>query len=260
DRSRRQAADRGRGDGALGQPHPRHRPRERRRLQALRPRHRGRARLDGRDPAAVRRRAAGGLWALAADVRQRLAGSDPQQRLRRLVRRRPGAHRRPDAGRTRPGVRRHGRRLLRAGGLMQISGRDVLPEDWTNAVLVGRMWFGGGPIPVVVRNGDLHDLSELAPTLSHLFELPDPAAQVRAFRNVRRNALEFALLAGSVLAPCDLQAIKAAGVTFADSLIERVIEERAKGDPAAAVALRAELTTALGGQLDQLKPGSPQAM
>jgi len=143
---------------------------------------------------------------------------------------------------------------------MQISGRDVLPEDWTDAVLVGRMWFGGGPIPVVVRNGDLHDLSELAPTLSHLFELPDPAAQVRAFRNVRRNALEFALLAGSVLAPCDLQAIKAAGVTFADSLIERVIEERAKGDPAAAVSLREELTRALGGQLDQLRPGSPRAM
>jgi len=66
--------------------------------------------------------------------------------------------------------------------------------------------------------------------------------------------------APALLAPCDLAAIKAAGVTFADSLIERVIEERAKGDAAAANALRAELTGLLGGSLTGLKPGSPAAM
>jgi fumarylacetoacetate (FAA) hydrolase family protein len=143
---------------------------------------------------------------------------------------------------------------------MQVSAREVLPDDWAEAVLVGRMWLGRGPIPVVLRNGDLHDLSELAPTLSHLFELPDPAAAVRAFVGARRNALEYVLLAGELLAPCDLQAVKAAGVTFADSLIERVIEERAKGDKAAAAALRAELTQALGGRLEQLRPGSHEAM
>jgi fumarylacetoacetate (FAA) hydrolase family protein len=60
--------------------------------------------------------------------------------------------------------------------------------------------------------------------------------------------------------PCDLQAIKAAGVTFADSLIERVIEERAKGDPATSARLRGELASAFGGSLKGLKPGSPQAM
>jgi fumarylacetoacetate (FAA) hydrolase family protein len=146
---------------------------------------------------------------------------------------------------------------------MQISGREVLPVDWPDAVLVGRLWFPGrmaGPSPVVLHNGDLWDISGLAPTLSHLFDLPDPAAQVRAHRGLRITALELALLSGRLLAPCDLQAIKAAGVTFADSLVERVIEERAKGDAAAAAALRGELAEAFGGELAALKPGSPEAM
>jgi fumarylacetoacetate (FAA) hydrolase family protein len=143
---------------------------------------------------------------------------------------------------------------------VQVAAREVLPEDWVDAVLVGRLWFGGGPVPVVFRNGDLYEISELAPTLSHLFDLPDVANQVRACRGLRRGSLEGSLLADMLLAPCDLQAIKAAGVTFADSLVERVIEERARGDAAAAVALRRELTQALGGSLESLVPGSPAAM
>ncbi len=142
---------------------------------------------------------------------------------------------------------------------MQIAANDILPVDWRNAVLVGRMWLNG-PIPVVFRNGDLYELSDLAPTLADLFDLPDPAAAVRTHKGVRRGSLEFRLLAGELLAPCDLQAIKAAGVTFADSLVERVIEERAKGDAAAALSLRGELTEAFGGQLHKLKPGSAEAM
>ena len=143
---------------------------------------------------------------------------------------------------------------------MQVAAREVLPVDWTQAVLVGRLWLGGGPVPVVFRNGDLYEISDLASTLSELFDLPDPAARVRACRGVRRGSFEPALLAETLLAPCDLQAVKAAGVTFADSLIERVIEERARGDAGAAVALRRELTDALGGSLANLKPGSPEAM
>ncbi len=147
---------------------------------------------------------------------------------------------------------------------MQISGRQVLPADWADAVLVGRLWVQGkiqGPVPVALHNGDLLDISGLAPTLSDLFELPDPAAAVRAYKGgLRAGSLELVLLSGRLLAPCDLQAIKAAGVTFADSLVERVIEERAKGDPQAALRLRGELTAAFGGQLHQLKPGSPEAM
>lgn len=146
---------------------------------------------------------------------------------------------------------------------MQISGNEVLPADWPDAVLVGRCWLPGrmaGPSPVVLHNGDLWDISGLAPTMSHLFDLPNPAQAVRDFRATRISALELILLSGRLLAPCDLQAVKAAGVTFADSLIERVIEERAKGDAAAAKRLRGELTEAFGGQLHDLKPGSPEAM
>ena len=142
---------------------------------------------------------------------------------------------------------------------MQVAATDVLPVDWVDAVLVGRLWCGGGPVPVVFRDGDLYDISELAPTLSDLFDLPNPAAQVRACGGVRQGSLEQVLLRQDLLAPCDLQAIKAAGVTFAESLIERVIEERSKGDAAAAVGLRKELTLAFGGSLAGLQPGSAAA-
>jgi fumarylacetoacetate (FAA) hydrolase family protein len=142
---------------------------------------------------------------------------------------------------------------------MQLAARDVLPSDWVDAILVGRLQFDGGPVPVVFRGGDLYEISELAPTLSELFDLPDTAARVRACPGLHRGSLEAALLGETLLAPCDLQAIKAAGVTFADSLIERVIEERAKGDAASAAALRQELTEALGGSLAGLRPGSPAA-
>jgi fumarylacetoacetate (FAA) hydrolase family protein len=63
-----------------------------------------------------------------------------------------------------------------------------------------------------------------------------------------------------LIAPVDLQAIKAAGVTFAISMLERVIEERARGAPEQAAALRAEITGMIGDDLSRLKPGSPQAM
>src|SRR4029079_14088148 len=83
---------------------------------------------------------------------------------------------------------------------------------------------------------------------------------VRAHQGERLSSLEDALHDGTLLAPCDLQAVKAAGVTFADSLVERVIEERAKGDAAASLRLRGELARAFGGSLRGLKPGSPEAM
>src|SRR6185369_438395 len=63
-----------------------------------------------------------------------------------------------------------------------------------------------------------------------------------------------------LLAPNDLQAIKAAGVTFVESLLERVIEERARGNPGAADAIRRELATAIGQDLTTVVPGSPTAM
>ena len=139
---------------------------------------------------------------------------------------------------------------------------EVLPVDRYGGTLVGRVWIDGalpGPRTVVAREEGLIDLSTLAPTLSDLFELSQPARSVKAHQGAILCTLDDALKQDALLAPCDLQAIKAAGVTFADSLIERVIEERAKGDAAAAVQLRHELLKAFGGSLSRLRPGSPQA-
>lgn len=147
--------------------------------------------------------------------------------------------------------------------MIALKAADILPEDANDAILVGRLWIGGahpGPRTVTVRNGSLIDLSGLAPTLSDLLELPQLAHKVREHNGATLTTIEEALARGALLAPCDLQAIKAAGVTFADSLIERVIEERARGDVSAAQRLRVELTDAFGGSLRGLTPGSEAAM
>jgi len=143
---------------------------------------------------------------------------------------------------------------------MTLTAAEILPDDGCAGALVGRIWQDDGPHVVAARDGGLFDLSRLAPTISDLFDLDAPAQAVRAHAGQRLMSLDEALAQRVLLAPCDLAAIKAAGVTFADSLIERVIEERAKGDPAAAEQLRAELGALLGGSLTGLKPGSPAAM
>ena len=143
---------------------------------------------------------------------------------------------------------------------MKLVAADILPIDGCAGELVGRVRMDDGPHVVAVRDAGLFDLSRLAPTMSDLLELEAPAAAVRAHAGERLMGLDEALECKILLAPCDLAAIKAAGVTFADSLIERVIEERAKGDPAAAERLRGELGDLLGGSLTGLKPGSPAAM
>ena len=142
---------------------------------------------------------------------------------------------------------------------MNLTASDILPADAPSAVLVGRLDWDG-PRVVAVRGADLYDLSALAPTMSDLLDLTNPAAAVRAHAGERLCSLDEALARGALLAPCDLAAIKAAGVTFADSLIERVIEERAKGDANAAERLRLEFSALLGGSLTGLKPGSEAAM
>lgn len=146
---------------------------------------------------------------------------------------------------------------------------DILPTDGFSGTLVGRIWVAApvaGPRTVAVREDGLFDLSALAPTLSDLFDLRDPAGSVAAHAGERLCSLDTALEASvaeppaefRLLAPCDLQALKAAGVTFAASLVERVIEERAKGDPAAAAKVREELRGLLG-DIRELRPGSPEA-
>jgi fumarylacetoacetate (FAA) hydrolase family protein len=145
---------------------------------------------------------------------------------------------------------------------MKLAARDILPGDGCAGVLVGRVRIDApiaGPRTVVVRDDGLVDVSTLAPTLSDLFDLPDVAARVREHRGEPIGSLDDVLGRSALLAPCDLQAIKAAGVTFAESLVERVIEERARGNPDAAITLRAGLTRAFGGSLRGLKPGSREA-
>ena len=146
-----------------------------------------------------------------------------------------------------------------------------LPDDANQAVLVGRAWVDGqGAVPVRVTPEAVHDLSGLAPTISHLLELPDPAASVRSHGGPLLAATD-AVLANSawdlrardipwLMAPCDLQAIKAAGVTFVASMLERVIEEQARGDASKAEDVRRAVVAVIGDNLSAVKPGSPQAM
>jgi fumarylacetoacetate (FAA) hydrolase family protein len=149
--------------------------------------------------------------------------------------------------------------------------QPVLPDDAADAALTGRVWRPdvGGPSVVAVRDGALLDVSAAFPTMRDLCEADDPAAALRAARGEAIGTLN-AILANTpvehrdsdrpwLLAPIDLQAIKAAGVTFVLSMIERVIEERARGDLNAALAIRAEVNRLVGDDLAKLKPGSEEA-
>ena len=144
---------------------------------------------------------------------------------------------------------------------MRLSNADVLPDDRYAGTLVGRVRVEvphPGPRTFVLEDDRLHDLSHVAPTLSDLFDLPDAATRAKQADGEVICTLEHALRHHLLLAPCDLQALKATGVTFAGSLIERVIEERAHGNPYSAAELRAELTARLG-VLSGVKPGSAEA-
>ena len=147
----------------------------------------------------------------------------------------------------------------------------MLPADHERAVLIGRLWIEGtGPVLVRVREDGLYDLSHIAATASQLLEMADPVGTVREYA-VERIADTAAVLANTahgqrnpalpwLLTPCDLQAVKAAGVTFVASMLERVIEEQARGDAGKAQAVRAAVVGVIGDNLSSVKPGSPEAM
>src|ERR1700749_3973091 len=120
-----------------------------------------------------------------------------------------------------------------------------LPDDWRDAVLVGRIDMGEGPTPIVVKEGRVFDVSATAPTVSVLLEKRNGAPAGQDLGDINDLGLQTAWSDGkakaNLLAPVDLQCVKAAGVTFAISAIERVIEERAKGVPGRAQAIREEL-------------------
>jgi fumarylacetoacetate (FAA) hydrolase family protein len=147
----------------------------------------------------------------------------------------------------------------------------TLPKDGTHGALGGRVWLPdvNGPAVVAVRADGVYDISQLAPTMRDLCEGSDAETVVRHGKGQRIGALED-ILANTpeekrdtrkpwLLAPNDLQAIKAAGVTFPLSMLERVIEEQARGAPEKAAAIRASVATNLGGDIRKLVPGSAQA-
>lgn len=147
---------------------------------------------------------------------------------------------------------------------MQLTALDVLPQDAAQAILVGRVWSeaAGGPCPVLVRGGRLLDLTSLCATVSGLMEidgLADRLAQAEGLPDL--GAVDDALAGRglTLLAPIDLQAVKAAGVTFADSMVERVIEEQAKGDSGRAQAIRDRLAPVIGDSLRGVPAGSEKA-
>ena len=154
----------------------------------------------------------------------------------------------------------------------ELAPQAILPADHENAVLVGRAWVParGGPVPVLVRDGGLHDLSSIARTCSELLELPSPVAAMRADALPRIADLAAALANSDpllrdaaqpwLLAPCDLQALKASGVTFVASMLERVIEEKARGDASQAEALRKAVVEVIGDNLSSVIPGSAEAV
>ena len=133
----------------------------------------------------------------------------------------------------------------------------MLPVDAADAVLAGRLLLDEGPTPVLIRHGQVDDVSRRAPTISDLLEV-NPWDEVQGERLFGLEEL-FELPVERFLAPFDLQVIKAAGVTFAISAIERVIEERARGDYRAAAAIREKVEAAIGGAIRSLVPGSAGA-
>lgn len=133
----------------------------------------------------------------------------------------------------------------------------MLPADAAEAVLVGRLLLDEGPTPVLIRGGAVEDISRAAPTVADLMDLADPTSvsgeRLFAIEELADYPRE------RFLAPVDLQAVKAAGVTFAISAIERVIEERARGDCRLAASLRDKLEERIGGGIRSVVPGSEGA-
>jgi len=155
---------------------------------------------------------------------------------------------------------------------IELTPASCLPDDGTAGTLIGRCWLPGahaGPAVVAVREQGVFDLSERFATVSDLLDEADPARAVKAVQSRHLGAFADILhntgrahrepAVPHLLAPIDLQVIKAAGVTFATSLLERVIEEQAKGDPSRADSVRADVQAAIGTNLAEVKPGSRQA-
>ncbi|MGG2002336.1 fumarylacetoacetate hydrolase family protein [Novosphingobium resinovorum] len=132
---------------------------------------------------------------------------------------------------------------------------DMLPSDWREGLFLGRLDLGEGPTPVLLQGGVTYDMSGVAATVADLVDTGIfDANQGRAL-----GPAEEVLARATLLSPIDLQCVKAAGVTFAVSALERVIEERARGDADKAQAVRGGLEERIGGSIRSVVPGSPEA-
>ena len=164
------------------------------------------------------------------------------------------------------------RRLSRKIGTMtfQLDPTATLPTDGTDGTLVGRVWRPDveGPSIIALRADECYDVSRAFPTVRDLCEAHSPAAAIASAKGERIGGIK-SVLANTpehsrdpakpfLLAPIDLQAVKAAGVTFATSLLERVIEEQARGEPQRAAAVRVEVEVAIAGVVGSLKPAHPK--
>jgi len=158
-----------------------------------------------------------------------------------------------------------------AGMKEHLTPASTLPADAEAALLVGRVQVPGmGPVLVRVSADGVYDISRIAATCSQLLELPDPAGALRSSPGERLASTQDVLANSACyarnpalpwfLAPCDLQALKAAGVTFVSSMLERVIEEQARGDASRADAVRSAVVAVIGDDLAAVRPGSPEAL
>lgn len=155
--------------------------------------------------------------------------------------------------------------------------RSVLPEDGCSGALIGRAWIPaagdarpGGPGVVAIREDGVCDLTGFVATSAELVNADDPVALARrtdgavnigSWREVLLNSFcgRRDPARPFLLAPVDLQSVKACGVTFVASLLERLIEERTGGDPARAEAMRREISQEIGTELSAVRPGSEAA-
>jgi len=154
---------------------------------------------------------------------------------------------------------------------LDLDERRFLPDDGYAGTLLARVWRpdAQGPSVAALREDGVYDVSVEFPTVSTLLDLPDPARALREAAGERIGDVS-RILANSdpsrrdaarpwFLAPCDLQVVKAAGVTFATSLVERLIEEQTDGDPARAEEVRERMVARIGTDLSRLRPGSAEA-
>ncbi len=156
---------------------------------------------------------------------------------------------------------------------MNLTPQAILPEDAAQATLIGRAQIPGnptGPSPALVDPEYVYDLSGIAATCSELLSRADVLEAVRGAQRKPIGKLADVLTNSDAaqrnpnrpyfLAPCDLQTVKACGVTFVSSMLERVIEEQAKGDLKLAETIRKSLGEEIGASISSVKPGSPEAL